>query len=638
MLYNIDFDIAAIVISLFTIYYIIIKKGLWKAANKIYMVIVFAILISSITDIASAVTISYPERYSVVVQSVWTHLYLAVCNITPFLFVLYILCVLKIMNRFRRIHIVLIGIPVVISLFVILCNPFFHWAFYFDTDGTYMHGGMMMVLYAIAFLYLIAVGIFMIRYKKMLPEQKWQPLMLFSMLSIASVVVQMLVPSILFGTFFQAIGLLSVLFSIESRDDTMNPITKVYNRYSFLEEVGAAFKRRDTWVLVAKLPNIGFYNTTAGMKQMNEIQQEIAGWLDGLNKGLDCYDCENGHFALVGNIPEQVDELKARILERFLNSWGFGTFQIILPVQLCVVQIPEDAGTIEELLLVLDLVYNGSESEEISAKEVLSTYQQRILIENKIQEALVRHRFQVWYQPIWNREKGCVRSAEALIRLYDDELGYISPMEFIPIAEQNGTIIEIGAFVLEEVCRFYQEQKLNEKGIDYIEVNLSAVQCMNSGLVEAFEKILEKYGLDAKHINLEITESATADNQGMLMGTVHALAKKDFSFSLDDYGTGYSNISYMYEMPFSIIKLDKSILWKAMNPNTGKRDKNAMVFLENTLRMLQEMHYKTLAEGVETKEQKILLEKLGCDFFQGYYFSKPVPGNVFLDYIQEVNV
>ena len=143
--------------------------------------------------------------------------------------------------------------------------------------------------------------------------------------------------------------------------------------------------------------------------------------------------------------------------------------------------------------------------------------------------------------------------------------------------------------------------------------------------------------MDAKFINLEITESATAQNQRVLIDTIDVLKESGFTFSLDDYGTGYSNITYMYDMPFSIIKIDKSILWKALHPEKGEGQKNAMIYLEDTIRMLKDMDYSVLVEGVETLEQKMLLEKLDCDYQQGFYYSKPVSKQVFLDYIRVVN-
>ena len=175
------------------------------------------------------------------------------------------------------------------------------------------------------------------------------------------------------------------------------------------------------------------------------------------------------------------------------------------------------------------------------------------------------------------------------------------------------------------------------RGIEYIEVNLSVVQCMSKNLKQLFDETLARYSLDAKYINLEITESATTGNQKVLFDTIKLLNESGFTFSLDDYGTGYSNITYMYDMPFSIIKIDKSILWKAKDPKTGEGQKNAIIFLENTIRMLKEMKYSVLVEGVETLEQKMFLESLNCDYQQGYYFSKPVQKQVFADYLRVVN-
>ena len=129
-----------------------------------------------------------------------------------------------------------------------------------------------------------------------------------------------------------------------------------------------------------------------------------------------------------------------------------------------------------------------------------------------------------------------------------------------------------------------------------------------------------------------------ATNQRSLKETVLALRNRGFSFSLDDYGTGYSNFSYMFDMPFSIIKLDKSILWSAMSPKTGQEDRNAMVLLESTLNMMQKMNYRIVVEGVETERQKTLLESFHCDYFQGFYFLKPAPAEPFLEFVCKANV
>jgi EAL domain-containing protein (putative c-di-GMP-specific phosphodiesterase class I) len=307
----------------------------------------------------------------------------------------------------------------------------------------------------------------------------------------------------------------------------------------------------------------------------------------------------------------------------------------VFPIEIYDVRPRVDVETMEDLLLILDTPFDDLVSEERNVTDAVVTYQRRMLVEKVIQEALDKRKFQVWYQPILDSSTGKIVSAEALVRLTDEKLGYISPEEFVPIAEQTGMIVDIGAFVFDEVCNFYKTNNLLDLGIDYIEINLSVVQCMNSRLVDAFDKVLKKHGLEAKHINLEITESAASDSRHTLMETVNALKERGFTFSLDDYGTGYSNISYMYDMPFSIIKLDKTILWSALHPQNGMGDKNAMIFLENTIKMMKDMKYKLIAEGIETQEQRNLLKRLNCDFFQGFYFSKPVPGDIYLDMLRK---
>ena len=149
---------------------------------------------------------------------------------------------------------------------------------------------------------------------------------------------------------------------------------------------------------------------------------------------------------------------------------------------------------------------------------------------------------------------------------------------------------------------------------------------MNKNLVSDFVAILEKYQVPAGCINLEITESAAANNEAGLQQTIHELKNVGFTFSLDDYGTGYSNFSYMFDMPFRIIKLDKSILWKAED-NT-----NARIILTDTIKMMKRMNLEIVVEGVETEEQRMLLEELDCDYLQGYFFSKPIRKKEFMEY------
>ena len=253
-------------------------------------------------------------------------------------------------------------------------------------------------------------------------------------------------------------------------------------------------------------------------------------------------------------------------------------------------------------------------------------------VEEAIERALVEREFRIFYQPIVSTEIKKIISAEALIRLNDRVLGFVSPEEFIPIAETNGKIIEISEYVIDNVFRFVKENPLMDMGIEFIELNLSVMQCMDKKLTEKLEYYINKYGIDAKQINLEITETATNFDEERLRKQLARIKQLGFSFSLDDYGTGYSNLVRVLEYPVDVIKLDKSIVWSAFH------DQDNFVTLKNLISMFHDVRRKIVAEGVESEEQMVTLTELGCDFLQGYYYSKPVSEEEFLAFVARYNI
>ena len=202
------------------------------------------------------------------------------------------------------------------------------------------------------------------------------------------------------------------------------------------------------------------------------------------------------------------------------------------------------------------------------------------------------------------------------------------PDEFIPVAENIGLIDAIDDFVLMDVCKTIKEEKLDEI-VDCINVNLSVIQLMKPDFVEHVNGLVEMTGVDKKFINFEVTESISSENYEIMNTAINNLKKEGFQFSLDDYGTGYSNMKALALMNLDCIKIDKSILWEAEKSELG------FIILENNIRMIHQMHLNILVEGVETEAQIKLLEPMGVNYLQGYFFSKPVPKDKFLKIVQE---
>ena len=252
-------------------------------------------------------------------------------------------------------------------------------------------------------------------------------------------------------------------------------------------------------------------------------------------------------------------------------------------------------------------------------------------LETGLRKALARDEFRIHYQPIISLENWRINGFEALLRWEHPEHGYISPLKFIPVAEESGLIIQIGQWVLREACqqlRDWQEQFPSEPPLS-ISVNLSGKQFSQPDLIDCISQILEETGLDAGSLKIEITESAIIENidaAAMMLKRIKALGVR---LSLDDFGTGYSSLSYLHRFPIDTLKIDRSFVSRINLP------KNAEI-VKTILTLASNLGMDVVAEGVETREQVLQLTGLNCEYVQGYLLSKPIDGRAMRDLISEI--
>ena len=248
-----------------------------------------------------------------------------------------------------------------------------------------------------------------------------------------------------------------------------------------------------------------------------------------------------------------------------------------------------------------------------------------------IRDALADDRVVVYYQPIYDVQKKRFTSAEALVRIIDQNGRLVPPGAFIQVAEDNGLIIDIGKRVLEKTCRFFRQSALDTLGLNYIEVNLSVAQCADAKLSDDYIRIMETAGIDPRHINLEITESTSAREKQVLIAHMERLIARGVHFSLDDFGSGASNLNYILDMPVQIVKFDKEMTQAYFS--SGK----AKYVMDAAMHMIHGMGLEIVAEGVETEEQCRKMEEIRINYIQGFYFSKPLPEDEFIAYLRKAN-
>lgn len=245
---------------------------------------------------------------------------------------------------------------------------------------------------------------------------------------------------------------------------------------------------------------------------------------------------------------------------------------------------------------------------------------QLLQLETDLRKAVNQQEFQVYYQPIVALNTGKIAGFEALVRWNHPHRGFISPLDFIPVAEETGLITQIDTWVMREACQqlqIWQEQKLTQEPLT-ISVNLSGRQFSQSNLIEQIDEIFQKNQLSPQSLKLEITESVLINNSQSAMAIIQELKKRQIQLSLDDFGTGYSSLSYLHCFPINTLKIDKSFV-KRMEES----QKN-MGLVPAIMSMAHTMGIKVIAEGIETSGQLAQLRALNCDFGQGYLFSRPV--------------
>jgi EAL domain-containing protein (putative c-di-GMP-specific phosphodiesterase class I) len=261
---------------------------------------------------------------------------------------------------------------------------------------------------------------------------------------------------------------------------------------------------------------------------------------------------------------------------------------------------------------------NGRDNCQFYSASLTQRAQHRLNLETNLRHALSRNEFSLVYQPQFDLVLGRIQSVEALIRWNHPEQGVISPLDFIPLAEENGLIVPIGEWVLRTACTDAARWQHEGHGLR-VAVNLSPMQFKDPELVKTVLDILGQTGLAPDLLELEITEGAVMEDSGATLATLEALSLHRVQIALDDFGTGYSSMSYLKRMPLNNLKVDQSFVKDLPHD----RDNHAIV--RAILSMAQNLGFSVTAEGVETLEQVEALRQMACDTLQGYYFSRPVP-------------
>lgn len=314
------------------------------------------------------------------------------------------------------------------------------------------------------------------------------------------------------------------------------------------------------------------------------------------------------------------------ILEIFEHPLKVDGKQIYVTVSIGIALYPKDGTDTDTLLKNADAaMYDaknlGKNRFELFNQDTYLKLERKTHIERILRNAIENDEFIINYQPQYDTKSNDIFGFEALLRLNSKELGLISPLEFIPIAEEYGHITKIGQWVMYQACK--QAVNWTEKGYQFksISVNISLVDLQQPDFHEYVKNIIDSTGVDPKMLELEITESVFMESLDSSIGILNQLKDLGVRIALDDFGKGYSSLNYLRKMPINTLKIDKSFI-----DNIASSRKEESI-INNIIEMAHSLELYVVAEGVEEKEQLLVLKDRQCDYIQGYYFSKPLPAS-----------
>ncbi len=633
--FNYDFAIAAIPIQIILLLFYGVRRNLPIRQSFCFWLIMVANLTMTSADIISCEMNEIWMQFPLWVMYAINHVYFISFIIRGWALFAY---TTESSHSYKNNNIfkIVTSIPAATAIILILSTPWTSAIYTIAEDG-YHNCSLYKAIYFSTYFYIIVSLLLVIKNWVNLSRRMRTGLLSFNLLLLFGIIIRKQFYHMLVTSYFSILSILIIFLTSENPDLYREKRTRLMNKDA-LDLIGLDYCERNVpfSLVTISIHNYEESKSVYGISQMNSVLKAVASWIQKSFPRCDAFYTRNGNYVLF--IKGHLNYTTEKVMERWKSEYDkfqrtyYGSVQIKLSTML----LPDSIINGHEILAgdlaryAMTNSYNENHrGNYVLSESMIEEVQKQKAIERAVKDAIADNRLEVYFQPIYSTKQGKVTGAEALARLSDPKLGFIPPLEFIPIAENNGDIIEIGRQIFEKVCIFIEKIDTKQLGIEFINVNLSPVQCMSHSLYKELAEIANRHKVPMELFDFEITESLVEDYE-MIHLQIAGLQSMGAELSLDDFGTGAANLTSLMNLPIHVVKVDMTFTQSYF---AGKA-----AFLPDLIRLFQNSNMEIVVEGIETKEMKDIIADMGCDYEQGFYFSKPIPPEEFVKYMEKVNL
>lgn len=634
LLWNPLYEITALTMIILFICFYNMQRILPTRKNLRFARILLIELVCIIFNLLSSYTTSYQKIYPFWFLQFTNAAYFICLSFIYYSFYAYCHLLAEENTNFSKTNWWIFRIPLWLIIALLLINPFTCWIFKIS-DGGYSRG----ILYNFVWVpyeifYLILGFLFVLKNRKSIRPKEKNCIYCFCVIVLVGTILQgYIFPNWLLINNFLTIGFAILFLSIQNPEYVTDSKTKLFNTDAFIKYSEEILYRKKQFHYVAfTFSNFKTLISVYGQDNIDKLLLRVGTTVLKKFKRNPSFYIHNGKFVIALSSKDSKEQVRNKLLRVFEEPFKIGNITLNnMKLRLVSLNFNKNISSGSELLSILDTALDYVKNSDSSAIEqidddLIFKTKEHQKIKRALHKAIEQDSLVVYYQPIYDSQADKVTSAEALVRIFDPEIGLIQPNYFISLAEEDETILKLGMQVFKKVCRFIKTHNMKTLGLNYIEVNLSPIQCMHKNLADDIINIAKEFEVDLSYLNFEITESSMV-NLEEVKKMMTKLIDAGASFSLDDYGTGFSNLINVLKLPLKIIKIDKSIVNGYFISKQG--------ILPKIISMFHDEGFDVLAEGVETEPQKEGINLMNCRYIQGFYYSKPLPQDQFIEYLQQ---